>query len=53
MGFGLMMGFTEHLQNITTNKDYALIVLNTSQITLTTVHIKSSQFAISSPVIAW
>jgi hypothetical protein len=44
---------SEHLQNVITNKDYALTVLYTSQITVTTVHIHSSQFAKSLQVVAW
>jgi hypothetical protein len=52
MGFGVVIGLVAHLQNITTNKDYAVTVLHTSQITVTTTHVKSSQFAISS-VVAW
>jgi hypothetical protein len=30
-GFGLVIGFIEHLQNVTTSNDYALTVLHTSQ----------------------
>jgi hypothetical protein len=40
MGFGSVIGFIEFLQ-IVTSKDYALIVLHTSQIT--TEHNRSSQ----------
>jgi hypothetical protein len=52
-GFGLIIGFLEHLQNVTTNKDYVITVLDIPQITVTTTHIKSSQFSMSSPVVAW
>jgi hypothetical protein len=41
MGFGLLIGFTEFLQHVTTSTDYALTVLHTSQIT--TGHTRSSQ----------
>jgi hypothetical protein len=33
-GFGLLIGFTEFLQLVTTSKDYSLTVLHTSQITI-------------------
>jgi hypothetical protein len=44
-GFGLVIGFIENLQNVTTN--------NYDSLTVTTAHMKSSQFAMSSPVVAW
>jgi hypothetical protein len=53
MGFGLVIGFVEYLQNVTTDKAYVLTVLHTSQITVTTARIKSSRFPMSSPVVAW
>jgi hypothetical protein len=40
-GFGLLIGFIEHLQLITTSEGYALTVLLTSQIT--TGHTRFSQ----------
>jgi hypothetical protein len=52
VGFGLVIGFIEHLQNITTN-NYDSRTELLLKITVTTAHIKSSQFAMSSPVIAW
>jgi hypothetical protein len=52
-GVGLVIGIIEHLQNLTTTKDYALTVLHTSQITVTTGHIKFSQFTASPPLVAW
>jgi hypothetical protein len=52
-GFGLVIGFIEHLQNVTTNNYDSLTQLHIPKITVTTAHIKSSQFAMSSPVIAW
>jgi hypothetical protein len=39
MGFGLVMGFTEHFQLITTNNYNTLTSLHTLQIT--TVHVRS------------
>jgi hypothetical protein len=51
MAFGLVIGFIEHLQNVTTdNYNNSLIELHTPKITVTTAHLKSSQFAMSSPV---
>jgi hypothetical protein len=38
MGFGLVIGFTELSQNVTTNKDYAATVIHTSQITTHSTH---------------
>jgi hypothetical protein len=40
-GFGLVIGFNELLQLVTTSKDYAVTVLHTSQITIE--HTRSSQ----------
>jgi hypothetical protein len=40
MGFGLVIGFTEHLQNITTNNYDSLTELHTPKVTVTTAHIK-------------
>jgi hypothetical protein len=42
-GFGLIIGFTEHLQNLTTNNCDSLTELHTPRITVTTAHLKSSQ----------
>jgi hypothetical protein len=50
MGFGLVIGFIEHLQNITTNNYDSLTELHAPKITVTAAHIKSSQ---SSQAIAW
>jgi hypothetical protein len=52
MRFGLVIGFIEHLQNVTTYNYDSLTELRTPKITVTTAHMKSSQFAMSSPVIA-
>jgi hypothetical protein len=52
-GSGLVIEFTEYLQNITTNNYDSLTELHTPKITATTAHIKSSQGAMSSPVVAW
>jgi hypothetical protein len=45
--FGLVVGFTELLQNVTANKGYAVTVVYNS---LVHVH-RSSQFAVSTPVL--
>jgi hypothetical protein len=47
------IGFIELLQNVTTNNYYSLTELHAPKITVTIAHIKSIQFAMSSPVIAW
>jgi hypothetical protein len=41
---GLVIGFIEHLQNVTINNYVSLTELNTPKITVTTAHIKPSQF---------
>jgi hypothetical protein len=38
MGFGLVIGFTEHLDNVTTNNFDSLTELHTPKITATTAH---------------
>jgi hypothetical protein len=43
MGFGLVIRFIEHLQNVTTNNYDSLTKLHTPKITVTTAYIKSSQ----------
>jgi hypothetical protein len=48
MGFGLLIGFTEHLQLITTSKDYTFTVLQTSQITIG--HTRSSVNCLTIPL---
>jgi hypothetical protein len=48
----LLIGFIEPFQLVSASKDCAVIVLHTSQIFITTLHIKSSQFPMSSPVVA-
>jgi hypothetical protein len=45
MGFGLVIGFIEHLQNVTTNNYDSLTKLRSQKIAVTTAHIKSSQSA--------
>jgi hypothetical protein len=40
---GLVVGFLEHVQNLTTNNYDSLTKLHTPMITVTTAHIKSSQ----------
>jgi hypothetical protein len=49
-GFGLVIGFTEHLQNVTMNNYDSLTELHIPKITVTTAHIKSSQ---SSLAVVW
>jgi hypothetical protein len=51
--FELVIGLIKHLHNVTTNNYDSLTELHTPKITVTTAHMKSSQFAMSSPVVAW
>jgi hypothetical protein len=51
--FGLVIGYTEHLQNVTTNNYDSLTELHTPKITIITAHIKYPPFALSSLVVAW
>jgi hypothetical protein len=53
MRFGLITGFIEHLQIVITKKYDSRTELHTPKITLTTSHIKTSHFAMSSLVVAW
>jgi hypothetical protein len=46
-GFGLMIGFIGHLQNLTANIYDSLTELHTPKITVTTAHIKSSQCSLA------
>jgi hypothetical protein len=39
----MVIGFTGHLQKVTTNKYESLTQLHTPKITVTTAHIKTSQ----------
>jgi hypothetical protein len=48
--FGLVIGFIEHTQNVTTNNYDSLIELHTPKIAVTTAHIKYSW---SSLAVAW
>jgi hypothetical protein len=50
MGFGSEIGFIEHLQIVTSNYS---AVANAHTLQFTTAYTKSSQSAMSSPVIAW
>jgi hypothetical protein len=45
--FGLVVGYTEHIQNVTTNNYDSLTELHTPKITVTTAHIKSSQSSLA------
>jgi hypothetical protein len=47
MGLGLLIGFTEHLHNVTTDNYDSLIELPAPEITVTTAHIKSSDHSIA------
>jgi hypothetical protein len=49
-GFGLVIGFIEHLQNVTTNNYDSLTELHAPKITVTTAHIKSSHASLA---VAW
>jgi hypothetical protein len=49
MGFGLVIGFIEHLQIINTSNYSA--VANSHNLQFTTARTKSSQSAVSSPVV--
>jgi hypothetical protein len=49
-GFGLVISFTEHLQNVTINNYDSLTERDTPKVTVTTTHMKSSQ---SSLAVAW
>jgi hypothetical protein len=51
MGFGLVIGFTKHLQNVTTSNYRAIANLHALQ--FTTAHIKSSQSVVFSQVVTW
>jgi hypothetical protein len=42
-GFGLVIVFVEHLQNVTTNNGDSLTDLHIPKNTVTTAHVKSSQ----------
>jgi hypothetical protein len=47
MGFGLVIGFIEHLQNVTTNNYDSFTELHTQKIAVTTAHIKPSQSSLA------
>jgi hypothetical protein len=51
VGLGPVIGFTEHLQNVTTS-NYSAIT-NSHTLQFTRARTKSSQSAVSSPVVAW
>jgi hypothetical protein len=50
MGFGLVIGFTDHFQIVTTSNDRA--IANSHTLQLTTARTKSFQFAVLSTVVA-
>jgi hypothetical protein len=50
-GFGLVTGFIEHLQIVTTSNYNA--IANSHTLQLTTARTKSSHSAVFSPVVAW
>jgi hypothetical protein len=50
-GLGLVIGFIEHLQIVTTH-NYSAIT-NSHNLQFTTARTKSSQYAVASPVVAW
>jgi hypothetical protein len=47
MEFGVIIGFIEHLQNVTTNNYDSLTELHTPKITVTATHMKSSQSSLA------
>jgi hypothetical protein len=49
--FGLVIGFTEHLQN-TTASSYSAVA-NSHSLQFTTARAKSFQSAVSPPAVAW
>jgi hypothetical protein len=51
MEFGLVLGFTEHLQILTTS-NYSAIANSHNQ-KFTTARTKSSHSSVCSPVVAW
>jgi hypothetical protein len=51
MGFGLVIVFIEHLQIVTTSSYSA--IANSHTLQFTPARTKSSQSAVSSPVVAW
>jgi hypothetical protein len=51
MGFGLVTGFIKHFQIMTTSNYNAITNLHSQK--FTTARTKSSQSAVSSPVVAW
>jgi hypothetical protein len=53
-GFGLVSGSVEHLQNLqsVTTSNYSAIA-NSHTLQFTTTRTKSSQSAVSSPVVSW
>jgi hypothetical protein len=50
MGFGLVIGFIEHLQIVTASTCNYSAICNSHTLQFTAVHAKSSQSAVSSPV---
>jgi hypothetical protein len=51
MGFELVIGFTELLRNVTTSNYSAIAISHTLQ--FTTARTKSSQYVVSSRLVAW
>jgi hypothetical protein len=51
MGFGLVIGFIEHLLSVTTSN--CNTIANSHALQFTTACTKSFQSAVSSPVTAW
>jgi hypothetical protein len=49
--FGLEIGFTDHLQVVTTNNYNTIAIFHTLRIT--TAYVKSFQSAVSLPVVPW
>jgi hypothetical protein len=53
MVFGMLIGFIDHLQNVTTRTSNYSAIANSDPLKFATALSKSSQSAEFSPVVAW